>query len=121
MKKIISVKFDDGTERKVDDADLRRYLEQLDIEATCVHLGPGFKWWELKPVLEAIQTAQQHEKSVTNTANASKRRSLVTKEQLEAFRDAFEIKEGKVHGWKAKACECFLIDPGTLKSILDRA
>lgn len=123
-RKIVAVKFDDGTERQVDDNDLRRYLEARSFEEVCAAF-PGLKAWDIRDKVKALAYVRCEETSETNSKNAKPPRNefarkINAKEELLAFKEQYERDETKTHGWKAKACEKFLIDLKTLNRILDR-
>lgn len=117
-KRIVAVRFDDGTEREVDDEDLKRYLADRRYQEFCNHHVTGVRYWELQDLVETAQAVMSEAKSQTNSANASGPRTGITKEQLLKERDQYEFERGTVHGWKAEACRKFGIDTKTLNSIL---
>lgn len=118
-KKIISIKFDDGTERLADDDDLRRYLELRDIERLTEQAFWSFKPWELRSLFDALQAVWLGEQSETNRNNAAGPRKSATKAELEKIRDAFERDKGDLRGWKKKACHDLGITQKTLKKRME--
>lgn len=113
MKKIVSVKFDDGTELTVDDADLRRYLEQRDIEklATMFNISDALM---VSNVVKAYHRVQREEQRLTNSNNRKGATKPVTKADLVQIRDAFMRDNGFLRGWKKAASLAFDISLKTL-------
>ena len=106
-KKIVSVKFDDGIELKVDGLrHLKSLIEFLENEYTFDDLGGN-------PDEKDRQWLRRHKKVsqvVTKSDNAAGPRNSVTKADLIAFREQYiknREKKGFTatsHGWKAAAC-----------------
>ncbi len=121
--KIVSVKLDNGDEYQVDDDCLRRYLENRFADEAGNVLGVPSE--TIRAMTKAYAQVQREEKSETNSKNSSKPRNTFAKNKnakaiLIVFKNEFEKREAKTHGWKSAAMNAFLLDPITLKSILAR-
>lgn len=105
MKKIISVKFEDGTEKYVDDDDLGRYLAQRRLDGIADALRiPAF---DLSTLLKALEQMHAEEISEVNAKNSSgSRRPGVTSETVDEFYETFKCRYGHTRGaQKAAAAE----------------
>lgn len=118
-KKIISVKFDDGTERPADDDYLRRYLELREIERLTAQAFWPLKPWEVRSLFDALRAVMQAERSETNRNNAAGPWNPVTKAELKKIRDTFERDKGTLWGWQTKACHDLKITQKTLKKRME--
>jgi hypothetical protein len=121
--KIVSVKLDNGDEYQVDDDCLRRYLENRFADEAGNVLGVPSE--TIRAMTKAYAQVQREEKSETNSKNSSNPRNTFAKNKnakadLVAFKNEFEKREAKTHGWMSAAMNKFLIDRKTLKGILAR-
>jgi hypothetical protein len=120
IKRIVAVRFDDGTERGVTDIDLMQYLETRNIEDAFPTLDTQF----VENILWARAQLSEEETSATNRTNASKPRRYIktstgeekpiTKAELIAFEKKFETENATSRGWRKAACLEFGITYNTL-------
>jgi len=125
-RKIVAVKFDDGTEREVRDiVELRQYIEKLYLEACIDGAFPHADQSSRRMLMDTTKALKQlriKEESETKRANASAPRNAFAKKptakaELLAFLDQYEKDNGKTHGGMTAACSKFLCDMATLKKI----
>lgn len=119
-RKIVEVRFDDGSTLQTDEDELREYLKCRDarrLDDECRRLGlPPLK--EVQAMHTAYRSVQAGD-SAKNPRNPFAR-SPTAKAELLAFLDQYEKDEGKSHGGMTAAAAKFLCDVGTLKTILAR-
>lgn len=125
MKKIVSVKFDDGTELEVPDVDaLRRYIDAYIFQASMRKLAAdqSIDWPAVSKAADERQTTKltkRKTKKETNTRSAKALRKGVTKDQLLEFQKTFnsDYPDAK-RGWKKAATHHFSITSKTLNARL---
>lgn len=107
MKRIVMIKYSDGTEEWVSPQRLLDIFNEYRFFAAGEILArtPGFNVTpeEIAEVARAFRAAQAEALSVKNKANAAAPRNDVTRAQLEAFRDAYIAQHGHERGWRKVA------------------
>lgn len=125
MKKIVSIKFSDGTEEPVVGnifvflQYIEKYIETLPIQEYSRALaGANFDW-----DVQSKAADNDQKKRLTNKAIARRPRNEFAKRPdakaaLLAFKNQYVADHGTEHGWRSAACEKFLVDPATLRRVL---
>jgi hypothetical protein len=125
MKKIVSVKHDDGTVMAVSDLQmLKRYVNTEITRESLRDLvtDTSIDWVTIGKEAEQLQAsklARRKATNATNSASASIPRKPVTKAMLIAFKEQYcsDYPDAK-RGWKTAATIEFSIDPKTLSKRL---
>lgn len=125
MKKIVSVKFEDGTEMVVPDLNvLVRYINAYETQTNLRKLAAdkSIDWPALSLAADERQVTKltkRKTKKETNTRSAQAPRKAVTKDDLLKYKAAFDSKwPDKTRGWITAACLEFRITKNTLKKRL---
>ena len=120
-KKIVSIKFDDGTEMKFRSVfDLNCYIEAY-IEAQplkeylrALAAATSIDWPVQARLAEQRQAIKLEKRAIASKSGSVLRRTDVTKERLGEYREAYYAKEGKYRGWKKAAQIDMKIDNKTI-------
>ncbi|OFZ85782.1 MAG: hypothetical protein A2V78_02450 [Betaproteobacteria bacterium RBG_16_64_18] len=127
MKRIVAVIYEDGTKAPVDDMQtvvsyVHAFYLQQNLRAAAA--DTQYDWVAHGKAMEQRKATILKKKATKRTNARNPRNEFAkradAKKVLLAFKKEYERTEGKSHGWKAAACKKFLIDPATLKPILDQ-
>lgn len=120
MKRIVSIKFEDGTEREVLDIhELRSYVNSLILqeELRAMAADTSIDWQARRSFAEAMKAHLLRVKE-TKRNNAKGPRTSVTKEELLKDKDQYERDNGTSYGWLAHAERKFGVTRKTLNTYL---